>query len=222
MPFLRIAIALLPCLALSANAQAGPEAFQIYNSTGRLPNGCVDGYSAGHDEVLYNVPYTYNQVLSIIGSFADHTLAPAYNPTADLSIYAPIDITTVTPICDGTSSALNFTIDFCSTNVTAAGEILHSSHVFDATTLQEFLGNETWTGCAGSNATATIPSTPSGTGTGVISTGMGSSISGGANGTSVGGAGAGPTVTPTAFTGAAANTVGGFGTVALGLVALFL
>ena len=72
MPFLLKATALLPILALAVNGQTptGPEAFQIYNSTGRLPDGCVDGYTAGHDEVLYNVPYTYDQVLSIIGSFA--------------------------------------------------------------------------------------------------------------------------------------------------------
>lgn len=51
-------------------AQAGPEAFSIYNSTGRLPDGCVDGYTAGRDEYVYVVPYTYAQVLSVIGSFA--------------------------------------------------------------------------------------------------------------------------------------------------------
>lgn len=70
MHFLSEAVALLPFFVLSINAQAGPEAFQIFNSTGRLPDRCVDGYTAGHDEVLYNVPYTYDQVLSIIGSFA--------------------------------------------------------------------------------------------------------------------------------------------------------
>ncbi|KAL9602242.1 MAG: hypothetical protein Q9219_001966 [cf. Caloplaca sp. 3 TL-2023] len=274
MPSLRQALAFLPPLALSVAAQAGPEAFEIFKSTGRLPDRCLDGYTAGHDEVLYNVPYTYDQVLSIIGSFAnitwnginetrlngtdntvgtarfyqtygidlvetikvynspaggpyfeDHTLAPAYNPTADLSIYSPVDITTVTPICDGTASALNFTIDFCSTNVTGAGQILHDSHVFDATLLQEFLGNDTWTGCtAGTapNATATTSSIPSGTGTGVISTGTGSSGSPGGNGTSVGGGGAGPTAPPTAFTGGATVTAVSFGAVVMGVFAVLL
>lgn len=266
------AVVLLPFLIFSINAQAGPGAFQIFNSTGRLPDGCIDGYTAGHDEVLYNVPYTYDQVLSIIGSFGnitwnginetrlngtdntvgtarfyqtygidlvetiktyqspaggpyfeDHTLAPAYNPTADLSIYASVDITTVTPICSGASSALNFTIDFCSTNVTSAGEILHSSHVFDATTLQEFLGNETWTGCTEvPEETTTIPSMPSGTGTAVTPTGTGSSNSStSGNMTSSGGAGVGPSVTPAAFTGGAATVVLSFGAVAVGVASLF-
>ena len=62
---------LLPLLVPMTRAQqAGPEAFSIFNSTGRLPDGCIDGYSAGRDEYLYTVPYTYAQVLSIIGSFA--------------------------------------------------------------------------------------------------------------------------------------------------------
>ena len=47
--------------------------FQIYNQTKRLPAGCVNGYSAGTDTVLYSVPYTYTQVLSIIGSFKNLT-----------------------------------------------------------------------------------------------------------------------------------------------------
>ena len=61
---------LIPFLAQSTNAQAGLEAFQVYNTTGRLPDGCIDGYTAGHDEFLYNVPYSYDQVLAVIGSFA--------------------------------------------------------------------------------------------------------------------------------------------------------
>ena len=61
---------LLPFLITTIRAQAGPEAFSIFNSTGRLPDGCIDGYTAGRDEYLYTVPYTYAQVLSIIGSFA--------------------------------------------------------------------------------------------------------------------------------------------------------
>ena len=61
---------LLPFFIPSIKAQAGPEAFSIYNSTGRLPDGCIDGYSRGRDEYVYIVPYTYAQVLSVIGSFA--------------------------------------------------------------------------------------------------------------------------------------------------------
>ncbi|KAL8704886.1 MAG: hypothetical protein Q9201_001954 [Fulgogasparrea decipioides] len=278
-PSLRKSALLLPLLAVSINGQVGSNAFAIYNSTKRLPDGCIEGFAAGHDEVFYNVPYTYQQVLSVIGSFAnitwnginsttlngtdntvgtarfysfsgiplietiktyqkpangpyfeDHTLAPAYNPFANLTIYAPFDSQNFTPICGGTATSLNFTVDFCSTNVTGAGQILHDSHVFDAVTLQEFLGNETWTGCTNTNgSTSTAPVIPSGTGVvgptgtgGAVSpTGTGSAGSTG-NGTSVGGgAGAGPTAPPAAFTGGAATVVASFGAVAAGVVALF-
>lgn len=47
--------------------------FAIFNQTGRLPDGCVDGYQAGTDTVLLTVPYTYQQVLSIIGSYQNLT-----------------------------------------------------------------------------------------------------------------------------------------------------
>lgn len=38
-----------------------------------VPNACTSGFTAGSDEVLYTVPYTYNQVLSIIGSYKNLT-----------------------------------------------------------------------------------------------------------------------------------------------------
>ncbi|KAI4201898.1 MAG: hypothetical protein LQ350_002945 [Teloschistes chrysophthalmus] len=172
-----------------------------------------------------------NQFDNIEWHLEDHTLAPAYNPTADLSIYAAVDTFSITPICPGsTASALNFTIDFCSTNLSAAQAILHDSHVFDAVTLQEFLGNETFTGCSSVNGTSTMSSSPSGTGypigtgTGTVlsPTGTGSGSTG--NGTSVGGgAGAGPTIPPTAFTGGAATPALSFGVVATaGLLLLLL
>lgn len=181
---------------LTTAQQAGRSAFTVFNSTGRLPPACSEGYSAGLDEVLYNVPYTYPQVLSIIGSFAnitwngikattlngtdntvgtartfeycglrlvetiktyekpaegpyfeDHTIAPSYNPGANLSLYAFTDALTATPICDGTAVALNFTANFCGTDVDTAGGIFQSIHRMHAMMLQEFLGNETWTGC---------------------------------------------------------------------------
>lgn len=59
------------CLAVTCVAAQSP--FEIYNQTKRLPDGCVDGYTAGTDTVLYTVPYTYKQVLSIIGSFKNLT-----------------------------------------------------------------------------------------------------------------------------------------------------
>ena len=67
---------LLAFFVPSIKAQTGPEAFSIYNSTGRLPDGCIDGYTAGRDEYVYVVPYTYAQVLSVIGSFAVRLPAP--------------------------------------------------------------------------------------------------------------------------------------------------
>lgn len=33
-----------------------------------VPSTCIDGYMPGTDVALYTVPYTYDQVLSIIGS----------------------------------------------------------------------------------------------------------------------------------------------------------
>jgi hypothetical protein len=45
----------------------------IFNQTGRLPAGCVSGYTAGTDTVLLTVPYTYTQVLSIIGDYQNLT-----------------------------------------------------------------------------------------------------------------------------------------------------
>lgn len=37
------------------------------------PNGCTEGYYPGTDTVIYTVPYTYNQVLSIIGNYTNLT-----------------------------------------------------------------------------------------------------------------------------------------------------
>ncbi|KAL8834734.1 MAG: hypothetical protein Q9176_007341 [Flavoplaca citrina] len=191
-----IALILASSSILTTAQQAGRSAFTVFNSTGRLPPTCSQGYSAGRDEVLYTVPYTYPQVLSIIGSFAnitwngitattlngtdntvgtartfdyfglrlietiktyekpvqgpyfeDHTIAPSYNPATNLSLYAFTHALTATPVCDGAAVALNFTAVFCSTDVGAAGDIFHSIHLMHAMTLQEFLGNETWTGC---------------------------------------------------------------------------
>ena len=59
---------------IQAAAQGGSSSpFSIFNQTGRLPDGCVDGYEAGTDTVLFTVPYTYQQVLSIIGSYQNIT-----------------------------------------------------------------------------------------------------------------------------------------------------
>ncbi|KAK3110656.1 hypothetical protein LTR53_014835 [Teratosphaeriaceae sp. CCFEE 6253] len=37
------------------------------------PNGCAPGYYPGTDTVIYTVPYTYTQVLSIIGNYTNLT-----------------------------------------------------------------------------------------------------------------------------------------------------
>ena len=58
-------------LVASCAAAQSPEA--IYNATKRIPAGCVDGYTAGTDTVIYTVPYTYEQVLSVIGSYKNLT-----------------------------------------------------------------------------------------------------------------------------------------------------
>lgn len=33
-----------------------------------VPSTCTNGFTAGSDVVLYTVPYTYDQVMSVIGS----------------------------------------------------------------------------------------------------------------------------------------------------------
>lgn len=59
--------------------------FSIFNQTGRLPDGCVHGYSAGSDTVLYTVPYTYTKVLSIIGSYKNLTWSGNPDDTVTLN-----------------------------------------------------------------------------------------------------------------------------------------
>lgn len=60
-------------ISLAVTCVTAQDPFQIYNQTQRLPDGCIDGYTAGSDTVIYTVPYTYKQVLSIIGSFKNLT-----------------------------------------------------------------------------------------------------------------------------------------------------
>ena len=38
-----------------------------------VPTTCMGNLTAGSDEVLFTVPYTYNQVMSIIGSYQNLT-----------------------------------------------------------------------------------------------------------------------------------------------------
>lgn len=71
--------------AVLVTAAQDPSPFSIFNQTGRLPNGCVDGYSAGSDTVLYTVPYTYSKVLSVIGSYKNLTWSGNPDDTVTLN-----------------------------------------------------------------------------------------------------------------------------------------
>lgn len=65
---------LLSCIISMAGVAAQDASpFSIFNQTGRLPFGCVNEYSAGTDTTLYTVPYTYAQVMSVIGSYRNLT-----------------------------------------------------------------------------------------------------------------------------------------------------
>ncbi|KAK0102258.1 hypothetical protein ONS95_005880 [Cadophora gregata] len=57
-------------LILSATAGAPSIAAQNNASTA---NGCNDGFFPGTDTVIYTTPYTYSQVMSIIGSYQNLT-----------------------------------------------------------------------------------------------------------------------------------------------------
>jgi hypothetical protein len=175
-------------------------------------NGCNDGFYPGTDTVIFTVPYTYAQVMSIIGDYQNltwsgspagsvtlngtdntvgtartydiagahvvetittyikppngpyeeiHELALLTIPSANVSFYGDYDGTTVTPICNGAASTFNFTINFCASNATLAGTVLHMIHLTDAQTVGVFLGGQNFSSCAAlSNSTATSTSTP--------------------------------------------------------------
>lgn len=38
-----------------------------------VPSKCIGDFKAGHDQVLYTIPYSYAQVLGVIGDFQDLT-----------------------------------------------------------------------------------------------------------------------------------------------------
>lgn len=72
-------------LAVLGTAAQDSSPFSIFNQTGRLPDGCVDGYSSGSDTVLYTIPYTYPEVLSIIGSYKNLTWSGNPDDTVTLN-----------------------------------------------------------------------------------------------------------------------------------------
>ena len=45
----------------------------IAQNNASSPNGCNDGLSPGRDEVIFTVPHTYAQVMSIIGDYKNIT-----------------------------------------------------------------------------------------------------------------------------------------------------
>lgn len=177
-------------------------------------NGCNDGFYPGTDTVIFTVPYTYAQVMSIIGDYKNitwsgspydsvtlngtdntvgtartydidgahvvetittyskppngpyeeiHTLELLTIPSANVSFYGDYDGTTVTPICNGAASTFNFTINFCGTNASLAGSILHMLHLTDAQTVGVFLGGQNFSSCTAPNSTATSTSSPTST-----------------------------------------------------------
>jgi len=82
-------------------------------------------------------------------------------PSANTSFYGDYDGTTVTPACNGAASMFNFTINFCASNATLAGSVLHMLHLTDAQTVGVFLGGQNFSSCAAlSNSSATSTSTP--------------------------------------------------------------
>lgn len=79
-------LSILPfSLLVLGTAALDSSPFSIFAQTDRLPDGCVDGYSAGSDTVLYTVPYTYSQVLSIIGSYKNLTWSGNPDNTVSLN-----------------------------------------------------------------------------------------------------------------------------------------
>lgn len=98
-------------------------------------------------------------------------------PSANVSLYAGYDGTSVVSTCDGKASTFNFTAVFCATNVTVAAGLLHTLHSGDAQTVGVFLGGQNFTTCAalesGSNATATgSAGAPQVTGSGAVGSGV--------------------------------------------------
>jgi hypothetical protein len=48
-------------------------------------NGCKPGFMKGRDEVIFTLPYTYAQVISIIGSFRNITWSGSPYDTVTLN-----------------------------------------------------------------------------------------------------------------------------------------
>lgn len=204
-----------------------------------VPTTCEGDLTAGTDTALFTVPYTYAQVLSIIGSYqnltwsgnppdtvklngSDNTVGTArtymlagatiietlltydsppggpyyenhnvalltiQRPASaggNISTYFPLDATTVTSVCDGKATMFNFTANFCSNNVTAAGPLIHELHTGDAMTVGKFLGGQNFTSCealgAGNSSATSTATAPVSTFTGAAAKfGAGAAVAG--------------------------------------------
>lgn len=100
----------------------------------------------------------------------DHVLSPLYLAAYNLSTYSPHDTTTVTPICDNTAVVFNMSVVFCANDATVGAAVYNSLHASDIATVDLWLGNATFTGCA-ANTTGSIRNTtitPNATGTSAI------------------------------------------------------
>ncbi|USW58459.1 hypothetical protein Slin15195_G117780 [Septoria linicola] len=168
-----------------------------------VPSTCEGNFTAGTNEVLYTLPYSYDQVLSIIGNYSNLTWAgvpelaklngtdnevgtartwslmgltaietilsisippspgPYYevhntalgtipdptDPSTNISFYIPQDYTTVTSLCSGKASQLNYTAEFCATNVPVANGLLGQIHESWGPMIGQLLGGMNYTSC---------------------------------------------------------------------------
>ena len=64
-------------------------------------------------------------------------------------VYMPFDGISVASTCLGNASVLNYTANFCATNVSMTQSLLHSLHMQDLDNVQAELGNNSYTSCVG-------------------------------------------------------------------------
>lgn len=93
--------------------------------------------------------------------YENHNVAPlsVATPGGNVSLYCQVDATTVTSMCGGMATLMNFTAQCCSNNATVASGLLHMLHSGDAMTVQKFLGGgaNLTVGMCPSNSTGPAP-----------------------------------------------------------------
>ncbi|KAH7351298.1 hypothetical protein BKA65DRAFT_550260 [Rhexocercosporidium sp. MPI-PUGE-AT-0058] len=100
-----------------------------------------------------------------------HTLNLITIPAANVSFSADYDGTTVTSSCEGKASIFNFTANYCATNASVAGAVLHMFHLADAQTVAVYFGGQNFTTCdsiTSSNSTSNTTTPPVVTGNAAI------------------------------------------------------